>query len=345
MSRIGLALLALALGLFSATSTWPEDEKPDEPAPPLEFPHESLIARADGTVLYFYRPNFSTPEELVRELRETLGPKDLNLRLIPRRDRLVLDGPPEAVELVLDVLAYLDIAAPQVFVEAKIVRKKHWHEEAPDDEDGDDGDEADDKDEDEGDEDDDPDEIERRGQVETVATPSVMVTAGGSAEITLGAMRPVLTIQSANQGGANRISSTTRTTTDLRVKALHIGESFTTLEIMVGLIDVEPNSPLMSADQAEMSKDHRVKTTVTVADGETVVISGIGERRHLEDEGDPVPPPTSPGLAPVTRGREEARSEDEIVVLLTARILRGSRGIVLPPDSEGEDDAGAQKDD
>ena len=338
MSRIGLLVFALAVALLSTSDARADDEKPSDAAPRLEFPSDTVIARANGTVLYFYRPSFATPQELESDLRETLGLEGLTLRSLRRLGLLVLDGLPDAIAVALDAIPYFDVAPLQVQVDVKIVRTKRWEEEAPDTHEGQ-GDDA--EDDGEGDEDDDEEgEIERRGHVETLAMPSVVVSVGSFAEVSLDSARPVLAYQSANQGGVNRLSSVVRTSTKLNVKALQVGDSSTILELAVTLEDLDPNSALVVPDGVDMSKTYRLRTTVTIPDGESIVVSGVRERRTMEDEGDAVPPPTGPGLAPLTPGREEAASDEEIVVVATATIVRRSSQLAPPsrPSHEGDDE-------
>ena len=110
--------------------TKPADVPPIDEPPPLTFHNESLIERADGTISYFYRSNFATPKDLIAALtaggfNQLLGPVPKgvkgNLREVSGQNVLVIDGEPDGVEMVLDALAYFDIAAPQVFVEAKVI--------------------------------------------------------------------------------------------------------------------------------------------------------------------------------------------------------------------------------
>lgn len=338
MSRIGLLVFALAVALLSTSGALADDEKPSDAAPRLEFPSDTVIARANGTVLYFYRPSFATPQELERDLRETLGLQDVQMRVLPLLGVLVLDGMPDAIAVALDAIAYFDIAPLQVLVEAKILRTKRWEEEAPDTPGGKDDDDGESKEGEEG-------EIERRGNVETLATPSVVVAIGNVADVSLESNRPVLTHQSANQSGVNRINSSARTSTKLYVKALQIGGASATLELSLTLDDLDPNSALVVPDGAEVNKAYRLKTTVMIPDGESVVISGIRERRRMEDEGDAVPPPTGPGLAPLTPGREEAASDEEVVVVVTATIVRRSSQLAPPPSGPREHDDGDDVDD
>ena len=97
---------------------------------PLIFHNESLIQRADGTVSYFYRTNFVSPADLIGALKaggftKLLGPPPEgikeNLRPVKGQNVLVIDGDSDGVEMVLDAIAYFDIATPQVFVEAKVL--------------------------------------------------------------------------------------------------------------------------------------------------------------------------------------------------------------------------------
>ncbi|MDA1194770.1 MAG: hypothetical protein O2894_06260, partial [Planctomycetota bacterium] len=96
-----------------------------ETKPALTFHNEGLIERADGTVVYFYRTNFATPPSIIAAV-QAMGfgalPGLKPLRALDgNANQLVIEGDPDAVELVLDVIAYFDIAQPQVFIEAKVI--------------------------------------------------------------------------------------------------------------------------------------------------------------------------------------------------------------------------------
>ncbi|MEZ6009170.1 MAG: hypothetical protein R3F05_15595 [Planctomycetota bacterium] len=200
----------------------------------------------------------------------------------------MLDGLPDAIAVALDAIAYFDVAPLQVLVEAKILRTKRWEEEAPDTPGGKDDDEGESEEDEEG-------EIERRGNVETLAMPSVVVAIGNLADVSLESNRPVLTQQSANQGGVNRINSSTHEHQSVRKGPPDRGR-LRDLELSLTLEDLDPNSALVVPDGAEVNKAYRLKTTVTIPDGESVVVSR-NPRADDERRGDAVPPPTGPGLA------------------------------------------------
>ena len=100
-------------------------KEPEEAKPALTFHNEGLIERADGTVVYFYRTNFAKPTSIIASLGamgfdKLPGLKPLKA-LQGNNNQVLIEGDPDAVELVLDVIAYFDVAEPQVFIEAKVI--------------------------------------------------------------------------------------------------------------------------------------------------------------------------------------------------------------------------------
>jgi general secretion pathway protein D len=66
-----------------------------------------------------------TPADLLASVRllNLEGEKGIGVTFqpFPAQNQMLVSGPPEAVSIALDSLAYFDIAAPQVFIEAKVV--------------------------------------------------------------------------------------------------------------------------------------------------------------------------------------------------------------------------------
>ncbi len=96
-----------------------------EPKPALTFHNEGLIERADGTVIYFYRTNFAQPESIIAAVTAMGFAKLPGLTKIQslkgNKNQVLIEGEADAVEMVLDAIAYFDVSEPQVFIEAKVI--------------------------------------------------------------------------------------------------------------------------------------------------------------------------------------------------------------------------------
>lgn len=386
-------VLGVVAGLAGPATA--EDPAPPAPAaqpapdtveakPALEFPNEQLIQRADGTVAYFYRTNFVSPPDLVAALKasgfatllsagQTPSKATDPLRVVDRMNAVILEGDPDAVNMVLDAIAYFDVASPQVFVEAKVVEVTHDSNfEVGIDYTWDRTDVG-------------PNTLFRgatgilnpptflqslyppqypfqgtgvafgfvgkdrerygafdmqlqamqmSGKAEVLSRPSIIATQGIPAEVTTSENRPVVTLQSANLGGQNFISSYAKSGVSLKVKPTHIGEAYVTLEIepkVEGLAGLATNTP--GGQFAPITTERRAKTTVTLGDKETLVIGG------LYTNGSTVEKARTPFLSDIpllgelfTRTRE-TKAKTELIFILTPTIVRKGQElkVIVPP--------------
>ncbi len=97
----------------------------EETAPPLDFINETAIVKDDGTLIYFYRTNFGAPADIIKAV-EGMGfnklPGVKELRTIQgNKNQIVIEGDEDSVFMILDAIAYFDVAKPQVFIEARVV--------------------------------------------------------------------------------------------------------------------------------------------------------------------------------------------------------------------------------
>ncbi|MCA9313892.1 MAG: hypothetical protein H6806_03580 [Planctomycetes bacterium] len=396
-------VLGVVVGLAGPLAAAPEDAAPPapapapaaqpapqpapdtvEPLPELTFPNDQVIQRADGTVAFFYRTNFVSPPDLVKALTDSGFAKLLvlgtsrsaasaPLRVVDRQNAVILEGDPDAVNMVLDAIAYFDVASPQVFVEAKVVEVTHDSNfEVGIDYTWDRTDTG-------------PNTLFRgatgilnpptflqslyppkypfqgtgvafgfvgkdrerygafdmqlqamqmSGKAEVLSRPSIIATQGIPAEVVTSENRPVVTLQSANLGGQNFINSSANSGVSLKVKPTHIGEAYVTLEIepnVKGLAGLATNTP--GGQFAPITTERRAKTTVTLGDGETLVIGG------LYTNGSTVEKARTPFLSDIpllgelfTRTRE-TKAKTELIFILTPTIVRktGELKVIVPP--------------
>jgi len=144
-TRFGLRLLALAsvlaLVLPGGSLVLADEAAPAKPAPaqpaavtaptpepepdPFDFINEQLIQDANGKVTYFYRTNFVKPTDLQKSLQllgiGAKGGLEVTLKPFAAQNQLLVQGDQDLVLVALDAVKYFDVAAPQVFIEAKII--------------------------------------------------------------------------------------------------------------------------------------------------------------------------------------------------------------------------------
>ncbi len=382
--------LALALALVAAAPARAEETAPPtaptappaapaapadivEPRPELSFLNESVIERADGRVAFFYRTNFITPSDLVAALKSSgfsalLSAGDTKtkaadpLRVVDRQNAVILEGDPDSVNLVLEAIAYFDVAAPQVFVEAKIVEVTHdsnfevgldyvWDRT------------------DVG-----PETLFRgagailnppaslqsaypprfpfqgtdllfgfvgkdrerygaldvrlqamqmSGKAEVLSRPSIIATQGILAEVTTSEDRPVVTLASAIPNHQTFTSTSAKSGINLRVTPKHIGEAYVTLEIEPVVNGLAGLATNTPGGTfAPITTLRRAKTTVTLGDKETLVIGGLYTNSGTMEKARTPFLSDLPLLGEIFTRTRETKVKTELIFILTPTIVR-----------------------
>ena len=400
LMAVGLAALLLSFGAVATAG--PEDKQAPAPAaapakpapatapkgpagaetdpdappkPPITFHNESMIERADGTVSYFYRTNFAEAADLIAALKaggftQLLGPpppgiKD-NLRAVKGQNVLVIDGDPEGVEMVLDAIAYFDVAAPQVFVEAKVLevtydsnfefgvdydwsraefgpgtlfqgaggilnppsllrggfppafpfqgsellfglvgkKRDKW-----------------------GALDIAIQALQIRGKAEVLSKPSIIATQGIEARVETTEQRSQAILSEARNADTIFRTTSVKSGVSLIVTPTHIGDAFVTLQInpsVQGLAGLAVNQA--GGTFAPIQTTRSAKTTVTLGDGETLVIGGLyTNTKTMERARTPFLCPTCRCWANCSHVRPRPRQRPELIFILTPHIVRKTK--------------------
>jgi type II secretory pathway component GspD/PulD (secretin) len=385
-ARVALALATLAVAPAFAedppapapapAQPTPAPEPPPEepPRPALTFHNEGLIEKADGTVVYFYRTNFAAPDALIQAVN-TMGFQGLvtGLKSYPAQNQVVVEGDPDAVEMLLDALAYFDVAEPQVFIEAKVVEITYesnfeygldylMDRDAVG-----------------------PDTIFRgfsgvlnppslllsgyppnfpfqgaqllfglvgenaakyglseagfqallvNGKAEVLSKPSIIATQNKEAVVTTQEQTPILTLTRAQRNFEEVTSTSVTTGVELKVTPEHIGDRFLRLKIApkvngtAGLASIRPGGTF-----APITTLRSATTTVTLADGETLVIGGLYTNNHTTEKAKTPLLSDIPLLGNIFTRTKETKQKTELVFLLTPHIVRKTQDlkIVIPP--------------
>jgi general secretion pathway protein D len=385
LAVFAVALLFVLLGVCPAAADDPpadpkagdgatEGAKPDEPKPPLEFHNEQLIEKADGSVVYFYRTNFVKPSQLAGSLN-TLGIGNLGVALKPfdTQNQLVLEGLPEAVEILIDAIGYFDVSAPQVFIETEVIEIT-WNSDfefgldwewlrSPVGPDtlfqgtsgvlnppsflsstfppffpfqgsglgfGFTGSNA----EKYGPASMTLQALQINGKAEVLSRPSIVATQGIQASVSTEEKVPIARFDNADNNVARFRYDNLTSGVTLKVTAQHIGDIYVTLNVeplVKGLQGVAANR--LSGAFAPITTERKASTTVTLADGETLVIGGLYTNSSVKEKAKTPILSDLPILGDILTRTRETKRKTELVFLLTPRIIRKNQDlkIVIPP--------------
>ena len=340
---------------------------PDEPPPPpLNFLNEELIEKDNGEIVYFYRTNFATPKQIIAAINALgLGklPGLQPLKEVPgNTNQLVLEGDPDAVELIIDAIAYFDVSKPQVFIEAKVIEVTYDSNfefgldylldrnvsgpntffrsaEAVLN----------------------PPSFLRSGfapnfpfqgsaigfgtagqsaidfgaftmnyqalkidgKAEVLSKPSIIATQGILAKISSEEQLPIVALQTATRTSENFSAARIRTGVKLDVLASHIGDQFVTLNIKP---EVRGAGALAAGRPggtfAPIETLRTADTTVTLADNETLVIGGLYTNQTTTEKAKTPVLSEMPFLGNLFTRTKETKQKTELIFILTPHIVR-----------------------
>lgn len=360
-----------------------EATPPAPPPRPFEFHNDQLIEDKDGRVTYFYRTNFATPQALQGSLRlmgvsgDGKGPIPVRLQAFAQQNQLLIQGLPEDVEILLDMIGYFDVAAPQVYIETKVVEitwdsnfefglDHIWDRSIAG-----------------------PDTIFRgsssvlnppsflrstfppgfpfqgvgstwgftgknaekygplevtiqamqiNGKAEVLSKPSIIATQGIQAEVQTSETTPIARFDNASGNATTVTNQTYRfdrvdSGVTLTVKPTHIGEGFVTLELNPVVKGIQGQSATrINETFVPITTSRSAKTTVTLADGETLVIGGLYTSASTKQVAKTPIISDLPLVGELFTRTRETKQKTELVFILTPRIMRkqGEFKIVVP---------------
>ena len=355
----------------------PPAPKP-EPKPALDFHNEELIEKANGDVLYFYRTNFAAPKDLIKAV-DAMGIKDLpggaiKLRELPNnKNQVLIEGDPDAVELVLDLISYFDISQPQVFIEAKVIEvtydsnfefgldylidrnvsgpntffrgagaqlnppsfiRSGFAPQFPFQGSGLGFGTVGKNAIDFGAFDINYQALQINGKAEVLSSPSIIATQGLKAEVKTEESLPIVSLQFADRNNEQFKAARVLTGVSLVVTPKHIGEQFVTLEVkpMVrGAGSLAATRP--GGTFAPIETTRSASTTVTLADGETLVIGGLFTNQTTTEKAKTPFVSDIPLLGQLFTRTKETKQKTELIFIMTPHIVRKTSDlkIIVPP--------------
>ena len=341
-------------------------KEPEEAKPALTFHNEGLIERADGTVVYFYRTNFAKPTSIIASLGamgfdKLPGLKPLKA-LQGNNNQVLIEGDPDAVELVLDVIAYFDVAEPQVFIEAKVIEVTYdsnfefgldWNMDRSTNG---------------------PNTLFRgaggdlnppsffrsgfpprfpfqgsqlgfgfvgqnaidfgdfalnyqalqiNGKAEVLSKPSIIATQGVKASVTTEESTPIVALNFADRNNEQFRSQLIKTGVSLEVTPAHIGEQYVTLQILPQVRGAGALAATRPGGTfAPIQTVRSANTKVTLGDGETLVIGGLYTNQSTTEKAKTPLLSDIPLLGDLFTRTKETKQKTELIFILTPHIVR-----------------------
>lgn len=354
--------------------------------PPLAFPDEGVITKDDGTVVYFYRTNFVPPAQLKNALEKLVQVPGVAFREFPEQNTLLIEGDEDAVALALDTASYFDVSAPQVFIEAKVIEITYdsnfefglgylWSREQTGPNTlfrgaegvlnpqsflastlpgglpfqgtsvlfGFAGKNA----EKYGLADLTLQALQIDGKAEILSKPSIIATQGIAATVTTSESRQISAFLRADQNNSFYQAANIDTGVKLDVMVSHVGESFVTLEVIPEVKGFQSTSAAIGGSLKPVTTTRSAKTTVTMGDGETLVIGGLYTNATVEDKGRTPLLSEIPLLGHLFTRTRNAEVKTEVVFMLTPVIVQKTSDlrVITPPAElerlEGLDEGGS----
>jgi type II secretory pathway component GspD/PulD (secretin) len=332
----------------------------------LTFHNEGLIEAADGKVVYFYRTNFIDAKTLIAAVG-SMGVKDFGgtLALKPvgtNANVVLLEGDPDAVEIVLDLLTYFDVSKPQVFIETKVIEVTY-------DSNFEFGvDYLHDRDimgsntffrgaaatlnppsflrsgfapgfpfqgsstafgfvtkmlEKYGAFDVNFQVLQVNGKAEVLSKPSIIATQGEKATVLTEEATPIVALNFADRNNEQFRTATVKTGVKLEVTPEHIGDQFVTLSVMPEIKGAAALAATRPGGTfAPIQTTRSASTQVTLGDGETLVIGGLYTNQSTTEKAKTPLFSELPLVGDLFTRTKETKQKTELIFILTPHIVR-----------------------
>lgn len=179
--------------------------------------------------------------------------------------------------------------------------------------------------------------LQRDGTAEVLSKPSIIATEKVKAEVKTAQKTPIIQIRNAqsNPTGDTLLLDTTyvETKIGLEVTPLHIGDAFVTMEVNPTVSGVTGFSVGQGGTSAPIISDRMAKTTVTMADGDTLIIGGLFTNSTVSDKAKMPFLGDLPGIGKLFTRTKDQKVKTELVFWITPHILRKKTDykIITPP--------------
>ncbi|MHC5012672.1 MAG: type II secretion system protein GspD, partial [Planctomycetota bacterium] len=168
---------------------------------------------------------------------------------------------------------------------------------------------------------------------EVLSKPSIICTQGIPAEVNTKETRQIFSFQNADRNNTRYQGSLLDSGVTLKVNATHVGESFVTLEIEPEVRGLDRTVLLTPQTLQPAQTTRRAKTTVTMGDGETLVIGGLYTNTILTDRAKTPLLSDIPLLGALFTRSQSTKAKTELLFILTPTIVRKTADlrIITPP--------------
>lgn len=175
--------------------------------------------------------------------------------------------------------------------------------------------------------------LQESGKAEVLSNPSVVCTQGIPAQVVTSETININQLESADRGNERYKSAPATTGVDLTVKALHVGSDHVTLELEPKVDGLAGFASRIGGTLSPIQTKRRAKTTVTMRDGDTLVLGGLYTNRTVREEAKTPFLSDVPVLGTLFTRQREAKQKSELVFLLTPKIMRKAANprIIAPP--------------
>jgi len=166
--------------------------------------------------------------------------------------------------------------------------------------------------------------LQTEGRMEVLSRPSIMVRDGDEAEIQVGSEIPVVT--------DINITSTGSVTPAVNYRDVGIGLTVTPIINPDGYVNMEIEPKIDSVGESSVSiasgvtlptfNTREVSTSVTVRDGETIIIGGLIKTEQTDSENKAPLLGDVPVLGNLFRAMNKEKSQTELLIVLTPKVIR-----------------------
>jgi type II secretory pathway component GspD/PulD (secretin) len=160
-----------------------------------------------------------------------------------------------------------------------------------------------------------------------------VATQGVESTLTTNEDTAITIFQSASNTTVNYTTGSIKTGVSLKVLAQHVGESFVTMKINPEVRGISGLSASRGGTLQPIQTLRSANTTVTMGDGETLVIGGLYTNSHLTEKAKTPLLSEIPLLGALFTRTRETKAKTELVILLTPHIVRKTADlkIITPP--------------
>jgi type II secretory pathway component GspD/PulD (secretin) len=182
--------------------------------------------------------------------------------------------------------------------------------------------------------------LQRDGTAEVLSRPSIVATQGKLATVKTSQKIPIIQIQTA-QGAPSGETLTlgtafVETKIGLDVMAHHVGEGFVTMKVDPTVSGVTGFSQGVGGTSAPIISERSASTTVTLADGDTLVIGGLYTNTTISDKARVPFLSDIPGLGCLFSRTKDEKVKTELIFFITPHVLRrkSDNRVIVPPGEQ-----------